>query len=221
MKLNIKFISLTIALVSPILYGSFCSALTNQKLNMFSQNNIMFYDPDECLPGGPSTSSTFAGGTFPGNGFNASDDELARLYRAAVSENSCSPGAIKNELSIMANLAEKNGYSSVGDYVLHGRWFAGHTRDVYNYSSEPVSAEELEIARDIINNGNRTFPPQLVEHDCIGDLIKLEVRGQTYYGTGPYNGCDGTGLEDRSLYIPGETIISNAYESTYLLWLGR
>lgn len=182
-------------------------ALDSSILNIYSQNNILFYDPNSCK-------TTSDNGIFPGTKYNLSDEELKGLVRVAQGENSCCLTALKAELSIMANLYERNGskYSSIPDYVLNGGWFASSTTSKYDDGSE-VSSEYLEAARDIYNNGNRTIPLQIYEHDYLGDISSISNDNGTTWIT--------SGLDDRSKYSQG-TIIKNKYGSTYIFyqWAG-
>lgn len=191
-------------------------ALDSGKLNMFSQNNILFYNPDDGCKATPN-------GIFKGTQYSLSDAEIAGLARAAENENSCNINAIKSELSIMANLYEKNGssYSSIVNYVTNSGWFAGGTVAAYNNTSYTPKQELLDAVKDVLVNGNRVLPPEINEHDCIGDISWLEVNGERHTASNPGN-CKGTGLSDKNLYVSGKTVIHNKYGSTYTFyqWAG-
>lgn len=131
-----------------------------------------------------------------GNKYNLSDDDLAHLAYVAYREQGSVAGA-KLELTLMANLYEqhKNSYSNVRDYVDNSGWFASGSRSGYTYPGD----EYFQAAKDVMNNGNRYLASNVNEHDCISDISSIS--------TGDKN--------DRSNYIPGQTVIHNVYDSTY------
>ena len=51
-----------------------------------------------------------------------------------------------------------------------------------------------------MNEGHRYLPTNVVEHDCLSDISSIS--------TGSVN--------DRSNYIPGQTIINNVYGARYV-----
>ena len=101
------------------------------------------------------------------------------------------------ELSLMANLYEKNKdkYSSVRDYVDNSGWFASGSRTGYSYPGDAY----VQAAREVLNEGNRYLPSNVVEHDCISDL--------TSSSTGS--------VSERSSYVPGQTVLTNRYGARY------
>ena len=129
-------------------------------------------------------------------GYNLSDDDLAYLAYVAMREQGSVEGA-KMELSLMANLYEKNksNYSNVRDYVDNSGWFASSSRSGYNYPGD----EYYSAAKDVLNSGNRYVATNVDEHDCISDISSISTGDK----------------DDRSNYIPGETVIHNRYGSTY------
>lgn len=148
--------------------------------------------------------------------YDYSDGDLKKLAAIAASENGDTIEALKNEMSLMANLYESKrgkGFSSVLDYVLNGKWFGSKKGSV---STSRVSSEELAAARDIFNNGNRTLPKEVDEHDCIYcgkygyDIIKLEVGGKTI--------TNHSGLKDARNYVKNETVIHNKYGAVYTFY---
>ncbi len=152
-------------------------------------------------------------GQYSAKSFDASDDELKRLVNVAKAENPCTFSAIKHELSLMANLTESKKYESVGDYVVNGGWFS--TAEKYYGSTDGVTDEEFEAARDIIRNGNRTLPKEIVEHDTFGDISWIELDGVRYTAS--------RDISNRDLYVKGKTIIQNDMGSNYLFytWAGE
>ena len=132
-----------------------------------------------------------------GTKYNLSDDDLSHLAYVALREQGSVEGA-KLELSLMANLYEKNKnkYKSVRDYVDNSGWFASGSRTGYSYPGDAY----VQAAREVLNNGKRYLPSNVVEHDCISDL--------TSSSTGS--------VSDRSSYIPGKTILKNRYGARYM-----
>ena len=130
------------------------------------------------------------------DGYNLSDDDLAHLAYVALREQGSVAGA-KMELSLMANLYEKNKskYSNVRDYVENSGWFASGSRTGYSYPGD----DYFNAAKDVLNGGNRYVATNVDEHDCISDITSISTGNK----------------DDRSNYIPGETVIHNRYGSTY------
>jgi hypothetical protein len=131
-----------------------------------------------------------------GTQYNISDSDLAYLAHVAKREQGSVEGA-KLELSLMANLYEKNKgkYKDVVDYVKNSGWFSKRSTNSY---TDP-GADYVNAAKEVISGGNRYLPTNVVEHDCLSDITSIS--------TGSVN--------DRSNYIPGETIIKNKYGATY------
>ena len=209
--------SFVFSLISPLTVAA--DRISSSKLYEYAQNNILFYNPGN----EPECSNTVSNGTYMGQQYSLTEAEVAGLARAAQNENNCSMTAFKNELSIMANLYEKNGEGQgIARYVseLDSRgksWFAKSTRDAYADTSISVSEEQLSAVREVLIQGKRTLPPQIREHDCLGDIEWIETDGVKKYATDPGH-CSGTGLTDKSLYVSGKTKIKNVYGSLYVFY---
>ena len=134
---------------------------------------------------------------YNGTKYNYSDDDLAYLGYVAQEEQGSVEGA-KLELSLMANLYEenKNHFSSVTDYVQNSGWFAYGSTSGYSYPGDSYVA----AAREVLNEGKRYLAPNVVEHDYLGDLI--------YCSTGD--------IDDKSSYIPGQTVLENQWGARYV-----
>lgn len=132
-----------------------------------------------------------------GTKYNLSDDELAYLAYVAKREQG-TVGGSKLELSLMVNLYEKNKskYSSVTDYVKNSGWFASNSRNGYSYPGD----EYVAAAKEVVANGTRYLPSNVVEHDCISDISSISTGSRS----------------DRSNYVPGQTVIKNRYGATYV-----
>ena len=156
--------------------------------------------------------------------YNFTDKQLRGILAIAESENGGSLAAVKTELSIMANLFEKNG-SDLNEpnneegfvhYIKRkpgseSGWFATYDKYDENYSSS-YGNDALEAAKDILNNGNRTLPQQILEHDCIEcgggsrDIVSATNNGESFDVT------------DRTKYKKGVTVLKNRYGSTYVFY---
>lgn len=126
------------------------------------------------ISGGTTSVATPAGSGSFTKYTDLTDSQLWDLVEVAKGENGVNLTGIKNELSLMANLFEKNGkkYGSGGsglvNYISTSGWFAKTTASKINGKHDiDVSSEELAAARDILINGARVLPTQIVEHDCI------------------------------------------------------
>ena len=194
------------------------SALSLKTLLDFSQNNILFYNPesDNC------DDTPVDNGLYKGAQYSFSNDELKRLWWAASAEQGTEAGK-KTELSIFANVYEKGGgepgynqglISKVTErYHSENRrgWFAYTTGEAYETGGvsswgqrypEPTS-EEIAIAKDILNNGNRVIPVEVDEHDSISDISSVSNNGSSFSPS------------DKKQYQSGVTIIHNKFGSTY------
>lgn len=189
-------------------------------LYSYAQSDIMFAGVSSC-------SSIVSDGIYMGAQYNFTADQLKRLWWAATKEQEeYGEQGIKNELSIFANVYEQQGgepgnsaglirevterYDSGG---AHG-WFAFSTGEAYytgaNWDGgtypEP-SNTQIAIARDILNGGHRTLPPQIVEHDSLKDISAVMNHGQTF------------DKHDSAAYQSGETVIQNIQGSTYVFYV--
>lgn len=164
-----------------------------------------------------------SGGIFKGKGYNYSDEEIKRLAAAALSENGCSTQAMKTELSIMANLTEERGYDSIIEYIqlpVPPGFFAAKTGATYRGSEyQSVTEEQFQAAVDVIRNGNRTMPPGINEHDCLGDLSGIDFDGTGNYEQFTGGGCNGSARNvDTGRFKSGITKIKNVYGSEYTFY---
>ena len=132
-----------------------------------------------------------------GNTYNLTKEELAFLAYVAKREQGSVAGA-KIELSLMANLYEKNKhkYKSVYDYVRRSGWFGSKSRQNYKYPGD----EYYNAAKDVLSNGNRYIAKNVVEHDCFSDIKSISTGS----------------VRNRQNYIPGKTIIRNVYGAKYV-----
>lgn len=120
------------------------------------------------------------------------DEQINKLTQVCIREQGTGEAGIKGEASLMANLFEKNGGSKYGtggsglyNYVLTSGWFANQSMKATSYTEEQKS-----WVIDVLRNGNRTLPLYIVEHDYIGDLLKVTNNGVAI-----------TDMHDHSQYI--------------------
>ena len=104
------------------------------------------------------------------------------------------------ELSLLLNLFERR-HPDVGDvsiqeiakWATECGWFA-HASRRWEKTATP---EYLAVARNVLG-GNRVFPSNIVEHDCMEDLAYIETNGVRY---SPY---------ERDKYVSGVTVCYQA-----------
>lgn len=164
---------------------------------------------------------------FPAKKYGLNEDKIIKLAKICYKEQGSAEGWAA-EASLMANLFEKGGkdtrkeYGSgiegLYQYVRTSGWFANAETTMDNKPKPPT--EVIAIVKDVLVNGNRTIPDDIVEHDCwfchkkkkcpngnIGDICKIIVNGKTYTSSKE--------IKNRSNYIKDKTIIYNAYGSIY------
>ena len=150
--------------------------------------------------GGTTTTTTPASsGGF--TKYQLTESEIWDLAEVGMHENDTNLNAFKAEMSIIANLYEKNkgSYSSPWDYVAHSTWFA--TRSYANNAHDDnVPSDHLEAVRDIFINGNRTIPTQIVEHDC---FWTGSGKNDCSYGIGEAYAISDTSKSNNIMSDPG------------------
>lgn len=136
---------------------------------------------DECCD--PADGSDGGEILFEGDKYPLSDGQLNGLMAIIKHENGGTINAIKFQASLMANLFEykwktkSHTPENLVDYVRTGGWFS--TADRYDESYSSYEAKELEAVKDVLVNGRRSLPPEIVEHDDIGDIHHIENDGKT------------------------------------------
>ena len=156
---------------------------------------------------------------WDGTKYLLTDGQVKGIAAMANNENGGSVDAIKSEVSLMANLFEKNHASDAGDgdklidYIKNGGWFASSTGAAYNesYNNDAYS----NATKDILVNGNRTLPPEIVEHDCF-------YEGACTAGIGSaWNDGVEIDIHDRSQFKRGVTVLKQQGFSSngeYIFW---
>ena len=117
--------------------------------------------------------------------YDLTDTQLWDLAEVAMSENNCNLTAFKNEVSIMANIFEDparnntiNGDNFVA-FIRNGGWFStsGYVNGAVDFE---VDTEHMKTIKDILLDGNRTLPLEIVEHDCLFDSYCTYGIGWAY-----------------------------------------
>lgn len=167
--------------------------------------------------------NSVSGEKFSSTKYNLTDLQLVALARVCKAEQGSVSGAAA-EASLMANLFEKaskekygTGANGLYNYVRTSGWFANAAKHMDTGSYTP---EILAAVKDVLVNGNRTMPSNVVEHDCwfcnkrkcnmnsnTGDICKIEVNGKVL--------TSASDIKNRNNYIKDKTVIYNVYGSIY------
>ena len=167
-----------------------------------------------------------SGSVFPSTKYTLTESQLIALARVCKAEQGSVSGAAA-EASLMANLFERASKSKYGEggtglynYVRTSGWFA-HAADHMDHGS--YTPEILAAVQDVLVNGNRTLPTNVVEHDCWfcnskrcdngnkGDICKIVVNGKTL--------TSDADIKNRNNYIKDQTVIYNMYGSVYKFYV--
>ena len=163
---------------------------------------------------GASTALGESGGgqtiSFPT--YNLTDSQLKGVANIIQHEQS-GVQARYAEASLMANLIDMKDDSrataqNLVDYLQKPpgkNWFA-HGRDRYNAGaagSVKIENTALAAATDIFNNGKRTMPRYINEHDCFSDISSTNPT---------------INIKDRSAYVPNQTKVHNRYGSSWMFY---
>ncbi|GEM_PF-878273 len=166
-----------------------------------------------------AVASPNSGSIWSGKKYTLNDGELRSLIAVAGAENGSSLNALKTELSFFANLYEyrkskgiSDAQGSIVEFIRNSSWFSSRSRSRYDTNYEPEIKDSLEAARDILVNGNRTIPPEILEHDCIN------CGSYGYDITSAENNGVEIDRDDRSQYIRNVTVLHNRYGSDYVFW---
>lgn len=131
--------------------------------------------------------------------YDLTEKELRGLANLAKQEQGSIDGACA-ELSLMANLFEKQStYKTLYEYARNSGWFA---RAAYFMDNGSANATYRQYADYVLRRGLRTLPPHIDEHDCLSDIRSISSGD----------------VRDKSAYKRGQTVIKNAYGSTYTFY---
>ena len=150
------------------------------------------------------TSGSTTGGSSVGKKYNVTEKELEHLANIGLREQGNTQGE-KAEISQICNrtdYANRNGqkYSSPASYVDNSGWYGNPDYTDYISSRGANRNEAINIAKDIVLNGNRTLPLYVDEHDCFSDITSISTGGA---------------INNKSSYVKDKTVIKNRYGSTY------
>lgn len=148
--------------------------------------------------------------------YNFTDGQLRGISAMAIQENGLSPPvSVLTEASQMANLFEssqmnkynQNANKEQGfiDMLQHSNWYATTTKVKYNETAN-ISQDIYDGIKSILNNGKRTLPTGVVEHDSIKDITSITNDGVA------------VDKNNRANYISKKTIIKNRFGSTYVFY---
>ena len=177
--------------------------------NKYSNNpvaNATFAD-------GTTIESTGTGGaniSFPT--YNLSESQLKGVANILQHEQSGIRGRYA-EASLMANLLDakdesKANAAALEEYLTRPpkkNWFASG-RDRYNAGKAgnvKIEDTALKAAIDIFNNGKRTMPRYINEHDCFSDISSTNPE---------------IDKKNKSAYVPNVTKVKNRYGSTWTFY---
>lgn len=148
--------------------------------------------------------------------YNFTDGQLRGISAMAIQENGLSPPvSVVTEASQMANLFEssvmnrynQNANKEQGfiDMLLRSGWY--HSVTVAKYSETAnISQDVLDGVKSVLNNGKRTLPTGIGEHDDMNDVVSISNDGVV------------VDKNNRANYISKKTIIKNNNDSTYVFY---
>lgn len=144
-----------------------------------------------------------------GKKYSISEEDKKYLAYVAFKEQGSVEGA-KVELSLIANRYEQEGgkYDNVRDYVENSGWFSDYSTTGYK---EPDAAY-VEAVNDVLIDGNRYVPENVVQHYYLPSATKVVVNGVELDRNIDANGY---AHYDKSQFIPGQTEI---YENSSTHW---
>lgn len=156
------------------------------------------------------------GEIYPSKTYELTEEEIETITRLcyAEQENQGAKG-IAAEASLIANLYEyKKADGGLVHYVTTGGWFGERSvefadNNMTEQERNSYKAHEDEyraIVYDVLVNGNRTIPSNVVEHDYKGDIISATNNGKHI------------DIWDNSQYISGVTQIKNNSGATYTFY---
>lgn len=148
--------------------------------------------------------------------YNFTDGQLRGISAMAIQENGLSPPvSVLTEASQMANLFEssqmnkynQNANKEQGfiDMLQHSNWYATTTKVKYSETAN-ISQDIYDGIKSILNNGKRTLPTGVVEHDSLKDITSITNDGVA------------VDKNNRANYISKKTIIKNRFGSTYVFY---
>lgn len=176
---------------------------------------------------GGSTSTSTSTGTGKFKAYNFTDDQIKGIAAGCMSEQGSTKAGAMLEASILLNLCERDvgdspseqqiinylchrhnpsKYADMGKYKGDG-WFASAAGKSYEAgynvhdgaSGGKPTDEILKGVKSVLNEGKRTIPPYIDEHDCLSDLTADT-------------------LASKGSWKPHETILKNNMGASYYFY---
>ena len=136
------------------------------------------------------------------NKYNLTNAQIKAIANLAVQENG--EKGVENEVSLMANLYElQSKYKDIYLYIRNSGWFS---KAAFWMDSGKSSDLAVAKVRSVLENGKRTVPAYVNEHDAISDIVSVTNNGKAFF---KYN---------RNMYKKDVTVIKNCYGSTYTFY---
>ena len=135
--------------------------------------------------------------------YDLSEDDIWKLAKLCRQEQGADDG-IRAEMSLILNRYEAFASAdiSIVDYVIQSKWWS---RASYWMNNGTASKADFESIKDVLS-GNRFFPNNIDEHDCLSDIKSVSNNGVEF------------SKYDRTKYTQGITKIKNTYGSKYTFW---
>ena len=139
-----------------------------------------------------------------GENYKLNDYEVVQLARLCTQEQGYNVDGVQAEASLILNRFENHNkkYKSLMSYVRNSGWWS---KAGYYMDNGKTTDELVEAVREVVE-GDRFFPTNVDEHDCLSDIISVSNNGVEF------------NKYDKSQYISGVTKIRNKYHSTYTFY---
>jgi len=139
---------------------------------------------------------------YAGSVDNLTEAQIKAIAYCMSSRVGKDEAAVKHRLSALLNLYEFTRYrhNDKSDYDFYNYIIKTNIMD--RNSALSKDQEVISWVTDVIN-GNRVVPLCIVEHDYIGDLVKIEGPGT---------------LSDKSTFVPNQTKVTNQWGGTWIFW---
>ena len=179
-----------------------------------SQENILKYEEamkalNEQIKKNQSNGSTEA--MAIGKKYNLSDKQITDIAKVCQKEQGSAKGAAA-EAELMINKYIIDEYDgTLYDYLFNSskrKWWAPIKHNTY--SSVKLKSDVKEAVRKVVNEGLRTMPFYINEHDYYGDISKIVTNGKTQRSS--------SAIKNHSNYIKDSTVIYNEMGAIYTFY---
>lgn len=146
------------------------------------------------------------GGSFPT--YSITDEQAKGIAGVLKYEQGQDEKAFKAEVSLLANLVDKDGKKHSAQDVVNkvkGAWF-GASRAPGRYAEGTTNQSLIKYVKDVLVDGKRTLPRYIDEHDCFSDILSATNNGSS------------VSVSDRSSYQPNVTKVKNRYGSNWIFY---